>query len=63
MGSLLLKVFRLDEYSTEMNLVVLLYRFEDALGVGETEQAAQEEQEVWEGFLLQAEKIEESLIT
>ena len=46
-----------------MNLVVLLYRFEDALGVGETEQAAQEEQEVWEGFLLQAEKIEESLIT
>lgn len=46
-----------------MNLVVSLYRFEDALGVGETEQVAEEEQEVWAGFLLQAEKIEESLLT
>lgn len=63
MGSLLLKVFKLDEHSIEMNLVALLYRFEDALGVGESEQVAQEQQEIWAGFLWKAEKIEESLIT
>ena len=46
-----------------MNLVALLHRFEDALGVGESEQVAQEQQEIWAGFLWKAEKIEESLIT
>ena len=43
-----------------MNLVVLLYRFKDALGVGESEQVAWE---IWAGFLFKAEMIEESLIT
>ena len=46
-----------------MNLVALLYRFEDALGVGESERVAQEQQDIWAGFLLKAEMIEESLIT
>lgn len=59
-GFTVAEVFKLDEHSTEMNLVVLLYRFKDALGVGESEQVARE---IWAGFLLKAEMIEESLIT